>query len=136
MGNTNYDIKLEDITFMGKKRVVAMDETDVYVSLVKLSNPTSKGDKKLCFSFRDSVSEVFKNEKYITFGAYENRIYFKPIESSVGYKIYKRDYTRVFSCTLTKDELEIYSKFAKKTYHLKHDDNLHLYYIELKEQDY
>lgn len=136
MGNKNEEIRLEDIVFMNKNRITRGDENDVYISLNKKTQPTKKGDKQLCVSFRDTVSEVYKNEKFLTFGAIGNRLYFMPSNSYEGYKVQKRDFTRVFYCMLTDYEAEIYEKFAKKTYHLRHDDDLHLYYVELHEKEY
>ena len=131
---TEKKYKVEDILFLSKKRISAQEHNDVFISIPSKKAKTKKGGVSFYISFHDSISEVFKNDKYLLIGAIDNRIYFKPIETSAGFKIQQRKYTKCVVCQLNPDELKTYESFAGKTYHLEHDDNLDLYYVEKDEE--
>ena len=130
-------INLEDIVFFSKKRVTRNDDCDVYVSIGKHAETKTGKKRHIRFSFRDTISNIFEGYKYISFGLVENRIYFKPeTQPTYGFKLQKTDFVKAIMCSITDDEAEVFKPFSNKTYHIKHDDYLDMYYIELPEQDY
>lgn len=104
--------KLEDIVFFSKKRVQAFEEYDVYISLLTIKPLKNGCDKRLSISFRDTIGEAFKNNKYLLIGVVDDRLYFKPIDTSVGYKIQKCKYTKKIICNCTKEQVILFGKFA------------------------
>jgi len=105
---------------------------DISVSLSK-----KKGSPEythVSFTFRNDIEKIFLGQvEYVQFCVYKNRIFFRPAESTVGYKLYKASST----CA------NKYTRFPKFSgaiefvgdYELKYDDFLELYYIEKEVED-
>ena len=101
--------KLEDIVFLSKKRMQTDESFDVFISMRKSNRTTKKGCEKLMYiSFKDTVSEVFKNDKYLTIGVVDNRMYFRPIETSIGFKIQIARNSKNITCSKDKLSLRIF----------------------------
>jgi hypothetical protein len=64
------------------------------------------------------------------YGLVKNRIYFKPADPKVGYKLTKKCNNAYMQATINKDMVSTYEEFCPGEYHLKYDDFQELYYIE------
>lgn len=109
------------------------NHSDVSVTLVRKS--ADSGYTHVNFTFRNGIEKIITNEEteYIQFCAHKNRIFFRPAESTIGYKLYKANSQTTSKNRYTKVPMFECAKAFVGDYELKYDDFLELYYIE-KEQ--
>ena len=96
----------------------------------------NKGHKSdyytLSFSFRNNIEKVFSKDDNIClmYGIVKNRMYFKPAEPKIGYKITKKHNNAYMQTCIADDMVGKLQEFCPGEYHLKYDDFQELYYIE------
>lgn len=114
-------------------------QMDVYVSVVDGAhkNNGNKG-KRLNVIFRNNCDVVF-NSDYLAFAVFKNRLYFKPEDKNIGFKIStkkgKNSVSRVLAAVLSDEELSKYEPFNRCESMLMFDDAYELYYIEINEAE-
>ena len=112
---------------------------DVYVSVVDGAhkNNGNKG-KRLNVIFRNNCDVAF-NSDYLAFAVFKNRLYFKPEDKNIGFKITtkkgKNSVSRVLAAVLSDEELSKYEPFNRCESMLMFDDAYELYYIEINEAE-
>lgn len=128
---------LPDIDWMQKKvgRLAVNRDKDVHITITTGGKHGVDGTKRIAFSFRNNIANVWldKECKYLIFGSFKNRLFFRPVEAKVGYALSSKGLNTYMTATLYKDEVEKYEPFIGD-YHLRFDEYYELYYIDIEQE--
>lgn len=123
---------LSQMSWSTKHRATGDNDNHSDISVTFTRKTVNSEYTHVNFTFRNSIEKIITGDEteYIQFCAHKNRIFFRPAEAKVGYKLYKANSKSTSNNRYVKVPIFECAKAFVGDFDLKYDEFLELYYIE------